>query len=228
MSIIPFDLIDFYTQSFETSQNKNVMKKNYILDVDLLNDYIQYSVHSSIDDLIEIVDNDNAVELQAKDIFQFSSFSDATYIICQKIFQSGNNGLRAENVGKLLLDDGKERNKIAYTKYGENHAKFAEILGLLQSFDHYFYLTAIGEMVLHIEEETRNLLLVRSAIRTKLVRSVLKDAKVGVVNLRQKLWFLADATYKRRASNIKALFKFLKEHSDSGELQKRLKNVQIE
>ena len=48
-------------------------------------------------------------QITSKDVFQFSDLEDATVVICEKVKAHNNLGVKYIDVGKILLDDGKEK-----------------------------------------------------------------------------------------------------------------------
>lgn len=172
---------------------------------------IQVPVEKYVDYIVEKQEKE---QILSKDVFQFSSFDDATVRICEKLKEIDNPGVKFLEAGKLLLDDGKERKDGAYVKYGENHLKTAEMFGLSFELCHIYYLSGIGYVFVELDSESQIELLVRLILRGKLMARVLQASQNGKVNMREFLFMLSDSTYIRRSSNIKRVISYLKKYSN--------------
>ncbi len=67
-------------------------------------------------------------EITSATIPQYSSFEDGTVNMIKYLRMAGNFGPSFVEVGQHYLESGHKRS--AYIKYGENHAKLAELLGV--------------------------------------------------------------------------------------------------
>ena len=99
----------------------------------------------------------------------------ANYVI-SKIKCDNNRGLNYLETGKLLFNDGVDRNDAAYRKYGENHIKMAASVGLAFKVEDVYYLSPVGCAFDELSEETRNKLLLRLILRNKLISQLLLEA----------------------------------------------------
>ena len=113
-----------------------------------------------------------------------------------------------------MLNDGVLRKDMAYIKYGENHLKTAEALGLLYELTRTYFVSCIGEIYLTLDEEDRKKLNVRLFLRNKFIARLIKATATGKVDARQFLYMLSDATYIRRKSNIKCILRYLSESTE--------------
>lgn len=149
-----------------------------------------------------------------KDVFQFSTLEAGTDHICKVLNEAGNPGVTFIQAGKLLLDDGSQRKDMAYIKYGENHLKTAEALGLLYELTHTYFVSCVGMIYLNLNEEDRKKLNVRLFLRNKFIARLIKATASANVDARQFLYMLSDATYIRRKSNIKCILRYLQESTE--------------
>lgn len=201
-------LMDFFEYNTENKLNKAILYcKN---DRETSKDYVNSLLEVPIEKYIEYVNfNRPRNSVLSKDVVQFSNFDDATIGICSKLKKIDNPGLKFVDVGRLLLDDGKERKDGAYVKYGENHVKTAATLGLVFEFYNTFYLSCIGEEYIELPENDQKRLLSRLIIRSSLISRMLQATQNGRVNMREFLYMLSDSTYTRRKSNIKKMVDYL-------------------
>lgn len=164
--------------------------------------------------------------IESQDIVQFSSFIDATRNICSKLESCGDQGLSYLEIGKLLLDDGAPRNDMAYRKYGENHTKTAQELGLTQMLYNVSYLTCIGKIFFDLTENEQISLLRRLVLRNKYIMLLLIISQKENTTLKSQMGILSESTQKRRLSNVTKLWKFIL--SDGIEVTDVLSNVAIQ
>ena len=120
-----------------------------------------------------------------------------------------NPGLNFQEIGRLLQDDGIERKVGAYVKYGENHTKTAQTLGLAFELCNTYYLSGVGYIFIELNEEDREKLLTRMILRSKLFTRMMQASVNGKVNMREFLYMLSDSTYVRRRSNVKKMMGYL-------------------
>ena len=113
-----------------------------------------------------------------------------------------------------MLDDGAQRKDMAYIKYGENHLKTAEALGLLYELTRTYFLSCIGTVYISLCEEDQKRLLTRLFLRNKLISRLIKVTNTSNIDARQFLYMLSDSTYIRRKSNLKCILHFLQESTE--------------
>lgn len=207
------DILDaFYSRTYESSINNKMLYYSYVLPLEELEAYVRQILCVPIEQLVKRDIASETVEaITPKDVFQFSTLEAGTDYICQALSDAGNPGVTFIEAGKLLLDDGKPRKDTAYIKYGENHLKTAELLGLLFELTHTYFLSCVGVEYLRLNDEDRRKLLVRLFLRNKFIARLIKATATGNVNARQFLYMLSDATYTRRKSNIKRILRYLQE-----------------
>jgi len=207
--------VEFFSQKYEKEINNKMMYYDYVFPKEEMIGYINNINNVPIEEFIKYIFFDNKdISIKAKDVMQFSNIEDASTRLCRELKYNGNNGVKNIEVGKLLLIDGKDRNDGAYIKYGENHAKTAEMLGLVCEFTHTYFVSSMGYIIDEIDEISRKKLLERLILRSKLIRQLICATKKGNVSVRAFLYMLSDSTYIRRRSNIKTILRILKESSE--------------
>lgn len=146
----------------------------------------------------------NTVVVLPSNIPQYSDFIDGTINICNILEDAGNTGFRYNEIGEYLTHKGKQ--KIAYLKYGENHAKLAELLGLvkIQNNNKYklIYLTQLGCQFNSYNEKMKIEILRRLSLKVPVVQKILSDAQQTSVKVNDYLVCLAKSTQDRRLGNV--------------------------
>ncbi len=203
-------IIEFYSGKYEKRINKNLLYYSYNFPEQEVRAYVEKIISEPIDRyIIYIKGLKEREQITSKDVFQFSDFSDATLVICEKIKAHNNPGVKYIDVGKILLDDGKIRKDGAYTKYGENHVKTAEAIGLFFELSSTYFLSCLGYVYCDLSNDDRKKLLTRLLLRNRLIVRMMQASENGNVNAREFLYMLSDSTYLRRKSNIKAVLNIL-------------------
>lgn len=203
-------IIEFYSGKYEKRINKNSLYYSYDFPEQEVRAYVQEIISEPIDRYIAYIKAlKEREQITSKDVFQFSDLSDATIVICEKIKAHNNPGVRYIDVGKILLDDGKVRKDGAYTKYGENHVKTAEAMGLFFELSRTYFLSCLGYVYCDLSDDDRQKLLTRLLLRNRLIIRMMQASGNGNVNAREFLYMLSDSTYLRRKSNIKAVLNIL-------------------
>lgn len=201
----------FISRAFEKEINKNMLYYNYDFPYEIVKDYVDKILSIPVDALVnQAIISPTLMAIEAKDVFQFSDFDAGSIRICTKLINVGNPGVTYLEAGKLLLDDGISRKEGAYTKYGENHLKLSESLGLTHELTRTYFISCIGMIYPDLSEENQKRLLTRLLLRNKFVIRLIKAADKGNVNLRQFLYMLSESTYVRRRSNVKYILNILK------------------
>lgn len=171
--------------------------------------YIRSIINIPIESIIEHIKQMKRQPIYSFDVFQFSDFENATKNLCTKIKCTDNSGLNFIEVGKILLDDGCVRKDGAYTKYGENHIKTAELIGLAFKCEGKYYLSPIGCVFNNLSETEKNQLLTRLILRNKLISQSLLVALNDAFYMKSFLYELSESTYIRRKPNIKHIIEIL-------------------
>lgn len=200
----------FFTFDFENKINEQLLEIDYVLPKEEVDDYINNLIKINIDSyMCWIKDHILSFEFDKTDVVQFSSFNSATTEICKLVYESGDPGLSYVEIGKLLQNDGIERSVNANTKYGENHSKTAEKLGLMFSLKKRYFLSCIGYRFNELNEKDQQKFLLRLILRTGLFRMTYFFAQNEKIDMRRICSDLKDSTYLRRVSNIRTIFSFL-------------------
>lgn len=207
----------FFERSFEKPINEKMMYYSYSIESDLVTNFILSIVGIPLSTFLDYMrENYNVSYLESKDVVQFSDLNDCTTNICKKIKLNGDNGVNAFEIGQLLEDDGKERKNGALIKYGENHAKTATNLGLLQCIENKFFLSCFGYVYDELNGDNKNAFLMRLILRNKLIWRLLYKAMIkGGSNYYFETGFLSKSTQLRRKANVKSLFDVLKQSCDA-------------
>ena len=206
---------DFFKREYETRVNLNLLQYDYVFPASEMKDYVQDIIRINVPELLYFVLQSEDVDIETKDIFQFSNFNDATLNICAKLNEINDPGVTWEEAGTILLGTSVQRKIGALRKYGENHLKMASSLGLLYSVTNVFFLSGLGRVYLDLNVEQQNELIIRLVLRTKLIGQILRDSSRGAFNLYNLLDVLSPSTYCRRRSNIKTIVGILEKYDNS-------------
>lgn len=205
-------LDDFFSCSFESEINKKMMYRNYEFELSKVLFYVKQLLEIDFDDFIQyIISNYNVHYLTSEDVLQYSDFTDATVNICKSLKMFGDNGYRFLEIGKILQNDGVIRNDVAYRKYGENHSKTAENIGLLQKIEYTYYLSCLGYVLEYLTDLELTDLINRLILRNRLVqRLIYRSVNNGESSYSFECGFLKEKTAIRRKSNIRKLVQKVK------------------
>lgn len=209
-------LFDFFNRNFEKIINEKMMYYSYDFEFELVKNFILTVTNLPLIYFLNYMrEHYNVHFLEPKDVIQFSNLNDCTTNICTKIKMNGDTGFNALEIGRMLEDDGVERKSGALVKYGENHAKTATELGLLQCLNNKFFLSCFGYVFNELDEENQINFLIRLILRNKLVwRLIYKAITNGSSNYYSETGFLSESTQLRRKSNVKQLLNFLHKTND--------------
>lgn len=204
----------FFSKEYEEKINKGILF--YSFSQEEVQTYVEQVISEPLPRFIAYIDKlSERTKIEAGDVFQFSDLDDGTVLFCEKMKRTDNPGMKFIDIGRLLLDDGKERKDGALVKYGENHAKTAEMLGLSFELCKTYYLSGIGYIYAELPKEKQERFLTRLVLRNKLVTRLYQASKNGNVNMREFLYMLSDSTYLRRKSNVKAIIGILGNSSET-------------
>lgn len=204
----------FFKKEYEEDINEKMFYRSYCLNKEDVVGYIDQLIKTPLSSFLEYVVSSITIPfLTYQDVVQFSSLEDATTGIC-RVLGVEDEGLKSIDVGRLLLNDGKERKEGALRKYGENHAKTALELGLvIESYGTYF-LSCLGNVYNLLPEVHKVELLRRTILRNRFFQKIVKKAQSGKVSIIKEMSFLAESTVKRRLSNVKSLYRLLRGKED--------------
>lgn len=211
------ELVDnFFSQKFESGINESSFYRDYV--------WPEKQIHSYISDLLRIEPRkllEKAISIsyptfvQPGDIFQFSSLDDCLFSLPKVIVEKGDEGYKFDAVGALLLPPVPNgRDHRAETKYGENAAKTAALLGLVQIKDNYVFSSCLTRAFLSMPFLTKCSLLPRLVLRTKYFSMLLQEASKEPVPIDYLTGSLSDSTRKRRKPNLVTIFKILRFFED--------------
>lgn len=194
----------FFSKEYEEKINKDILFYNFPQDE--VQAYVEQVIAEPLPRFLAYMDKlSERARIESSDVFQFSDLDDGTILFCEKMKKTDNPGMKFIEIGRLLLDDGKERKDGALVKYGENHAKTAEMLGLSFELCKTYYLSGIGYIYAELSEEKQERFLTRLVLRNKLITRLYQASQNGNINMREFLYMLSDSTYLRRKSNVKAI-----------------------
>lgn len=161
----------------------------------------------------KVILNEESI-ITAEMVPQFSNFDHGTNEVVEILKKQGDKGLTFNDLGILL--EGQGKNDVAYKKYGENHAKLAELLDLVNITNarpRRIYLTSLGEMYYKADSKYRKEIIKTQIFRMYLVKYIIMNFRNINFSLNDILQTsLSKSTTIRRTPNIKALFKFLQDN----------------
>lgn len=204
------DLSLFFNHSLDNDLNESLLSKNTVIQKEKILSYVNNIISVPIPKFLEWIRSNRFVIIESKDMLQISKFEDAFYNIVIKLKNEGDPGVRFVEIGKLLQNDGKDRNDGANRKYGENHAKTAEYLGYLFSKKYFYFVSCFGYALDFLSEEEKTNLFIRLLLRTNLFRIVYLSSLNDKVKLRSIFDFLSEKTYKRRLNGTREILFKLK------------------
>jgi len=155
--------------------------------------------------------------IDASDVPQFSSFEDGTVRLTKLLMWHAPEGATFLRLGRLLLPEGKS--KCAYKKYGENHAKLGQMLGLVSVSSErprVVRLAGGGETLRGADLAEQERLLGDAIVNTRIV-SVLLGLLTTRKSVRIRYWLmengLSESTARRRAPNVRCLIRKLDDYA---------------
>ncbi len=204
-------LRSFFNYEHEEKTKTSILEGKFANLEELTDTYLHELISIPISCFVEyIVQNCKREPIMAADVFQFSDIKDATTNICQVVCTQGNPGLCFQDIGHMLLDDNISRSHTAFNKYGENHIKTAEALGLaFRTGKRQYYLSSTGLCFCKLANDLRSKLLTRLVLRNKLIAQLVLAAANGPFELETFLYDLSESTYLRRRTNIKYIISML-------------------
>jgi hypothetical protein len=179
-----------------------------LLEVD--ESHARYIISSSAD-VVEYLSENEGLPISVEDIPQFSQFDDSVYRLPKILLENGNCGMTFDELGEIFRDE--KTNQVANKKYGENHAKLAELLDLAAISNERprrVFLTRLGKRFLDIDAQGKCEILKTQLFRMRIVQDIIIRSSKADFNIDRYLSrFLATTTSNRRKSNIKTIFKVL-------------------
>lgn len=224
--VLKKQLSEFFDRTYECGLENLIISGDFsIIRKDVFN-YVDQIIKIPIYSFVEYIsENCKRLPIVAADVFQFSDFDDATQNICYKLCENNNPGLKFKEIAELLFNDNIQRSDCALNKYGENHIKTAELIGLaFKDVSKKYYLSSIGYVFNELDEKNKERLLIRLIIRNKLISQLLVAALQGQFDMEAFLYDLSKSTYIRRKSNIKRIINIINS-SDEYDFSHITKNI---
>jgi hypothetical protein len=159
--------------------------------------------------------------LETAEIPQFSNFKDATERTLQ-ILETAPEGLSFLQLGYQLVS---AKEKGANRKYGENHARLAETMSLVEITDSRPHITtnsALGSLVLKLSDEERRELYRRLLMRIRIIQKLICSSVNGGIAYFDLVFFLSEATAIRRRSSTKNILFYVCKNTT---VEKYLSNI---
>lgn len=148
---------------------------------------------------------------------QFSNLADA-YMETPNILSISGQSMSFDELG-TYLDNGKDKNKVAQRKYGENHSKMATLLDLAvitaPCNSYKVALSVFGVAFNKRNSLEKKKLAARLLFRVPIIQRLLIKAFSSEINIEDELSCLSVQTKKRRKPNVISLLQFI-----SNELEK--------
>ena len=200
----------FFDGAFERYINEKMFYRDYAFPVDDIRIYAEKIVATPMASFISYIRECCTVPfLEYNDIVQFSSLEDATVGIVKILDENGDEGFPFIELGKMLLNDGKERKDGAYRKYGENHTKTAKEFGLTQVLYCKTYLSCMGKALLSLQKVEQDKLLRRLILRNKYIKLLVKLSSSEQLHLDSQMGLLSETTRVRRLSNVRKIWQLI-------------------
>lgn len=177
--------------------------------------YIESGIITSAKQLVDELLNSTIEDIQqaalsipqpivsAHNIPQYSSFANGTSEMLKYLRRSGDHGPSFIEIGEHFLESG--HNATAYIKYGENHAKLAELLGLvsIKRLDKKrAFLSDIGREIEKLKIEKQDDCFAKLALKIPIVQETIrlniespKELEAHLVN------YISPVTAIRRRKN---------------------------
>ena len=218
-------MIEFFSKERDKELNSQIDNSREGFDFTSTRLYIDELLSTPYDVFLEYIKNkDDLPFVLSSDIPQFSSVGSATTRLCTLLASQPHNGFNFEEIGRLL-QPGRTESIGANRKYGENHIKTAELLGLAFSIDKKYYLSAIGHVFPTLPIIQQDQLLSRMVLRSPLVFNILHKILNGEqVEIADEISFLSESTVKRRKNNVLIICNLIGLNKEIS-VQKYLKNI---
>lgn len=157
---------------------------------------------------------DPQIKLTSYQVTQFSDFNKGVYNLPVLLKNRNNIGYTYKEVGEILLGPGKKDG--AYSKYGENHSKLAESLGLIYITykPKHVFLSDLGIKFINLSDNDKKLFLKYQIYNMPLIKIILNTCfyqRINLVDLIMDKSELSLSTAKRRSSNVKTLIEILED-----------------
>lgn len=182
----------------------------------LLNTLSMTKSTTIIKDIFQSLDSNMDIIIESSDVIQYSTLEKCTIPLIEHLEYSKNKGFSFKEVGSFL--QGKIPKKTALIKYGENHSKLAEKLGLVEvnrsKRPFRVFVSKLGSELLNINDGRTDQIIANLALKVKIIQFILYKSSKGKVIIEDELSFLEKSTFSRRISSIKGLLDFIYNNSE--------------
>lgn len=158
--------------------------------------------------LINNIDSKYLSIIEPSLVVQFSNFSFAVDRLINVLYEK-DDSMNFDEIGLELLG---ERASVAMKKYGENHAKLANIFSLVTlsaTKPTVVSLTNFGRFCVMLDARYKYKLLRILALREPLIKNIIYRAKQGLCKYKIEVACLSNSTMIRRRSNVKSLLEMV-------------------
>lgn len=205
------ELLDsFFSRDLD---NKLLVDKEFESDITQKQDMINYIIsicNIPFKDFIDYISkNRTHFKWNSSDITQNSNIDDCHRDLCKAIIEQGNLGFDYLSLGMFLLNDGIVRNDLAYRKYGENHVKSAQQLGLVFERKGLWYLTSFGLVFKEIEQGLQSNFMARILLRNPFYANIVSDASMHQIQISSYLESLSESTRIRRIPSVRKMLNII-------------------
>lgn len=161
------------------------------------------------EEIIDALKNSNDLEkIDASNIPQFGTIEYAIYNIIEIVLNAGNIGITLEDLG-FYLGESKDKKKGADIKYGENHAKLAALLDLVQITGgrgrSKVFASELGKIYVTYSKEEQEKIVERLVFRIPIVQRAFIEAKNKKIDISKYMSILSKKTENRRRSNVESV-----------------------
>lgn len=148
--------------------------------------------------------------IQKKDVPQFSDLL-TTFRIPSILKNCGLNGVGYEQMGYMLRNE--KRKAVADMKYGENHMKTAEQMGLCDIIHYKAYPNEIGNCFLSLDKESQTKLIPHFCLSIPFMQNYFMTG-MNEETIKEMMSILSESTIKRRLTNVNKLISTIKASID--------------
>lgn len=194
-------IIEFLSSTEETTKAFNIG------DEKLLAVALSVICSSSIESYIDIIDcMELSDSVYPDQVPQYSDFNDGAVRVSE-LLEFEPNGMGFEKLGYQLV----KSSEGAGIKYGENHAKLARTMGLVEISNRPSNVksTCLGRYLLKLNDNEKNEVLRRMLLRNYSIQKILKESKESTVSYERIMKNLSPKTATRRRNNVKSLLEFI-------------------
>ena len=168
---------------------------------------------SSRENICSLISETKQKDIITYSIPQYSSFEHGTTHMIKYLRMAGDYGPSFLEIGQHYIESGSD--KRAYVKYGENHAKLAEVLGVVEIRKENVrraYLSELGKALEKRSIEEQKECFVKLAGSVPMVQYVIKQgiANSAILEKAMRL-YLSESTAKRRRKNTWDMVQKLRE-----------------